>query len=100
VRRQVADALATTPLDLNALLDKARTALASPTAGGYRRRQAGVEASRMTRLLETPVEVTGPDPSPTGSCSPGWAPIWRVTITVTEPIGAALIHVALRKFVK
>jgi patatin-related protein len=65
-RRQVADALATTPLDLDTLLDKARTALASPTAGGYRRRQAGVEASRMARLLETPVEVTGPDPLPFG----------------------------------
>jgi patatin-related protein len=65
-RRQVADALATTPLDLDALLDKARTALASTAAGGYRRRQAGVEASRMARLLETPVEVTGPDPLPFG----------------------------------
>lgn len=65
-RRQVADALATTPLDLDTLLDKARKALASPAATGYRKRQAGVEATRLARLLETPVEVTGPDPLPFG----------------------------------
>lgn len=62
-RRRVADALATTPLDLDGLLSKARAALAT---GGYRTRQAAVEASRLARLLEAPVEVTGPDPLPFG----------------------------------
>jgi patatin-related protein len=65
-RRQVAEALATTPLDLGGLLGKARTALESRTAAGYRKRQAGIEAARLARLLETPVEVTGPDPLPFG----------------------------------
>jgi hypothetical protein len=30
----------------------------------------------------------------------GCAPIWRAAITVTEPIGAALVRFALRTFVK
>jgi patatin-related protein len=65
-RRRVADALAATPLDLDGLLSKARTALENQAAGGYRKRQAAVEASRLARLLEAPVEVTGPDPLPFG----------------------------------
>ena len=32
--------------------------------------------------------------------SRGRAPIWRTAITVTEPIGTALVRLALRKFVK
>jgi patatin-related protein len=65
-RRQVAETLATTPLDLTALLDKAGRALDDLAESGYRRRQARVEAARLARLLETPVEVTGPDPLPFG----------------------------------
>jgi patatin-related protein len=65
-RRQVADALATTPLVFDALLDKARQALQTDAPVAYRKRQGAVEAARLARLLEAPIEVTGPDPLPFG----------------------------------
>jgi hypothetical protein len=58
--------------------------------GRFRWLSKDYEIGRISRLLWRSLK----------DASRGRAPIWCAAITVTEPIGAALVRLALRKFVK
>jgi patatin-related protein len=62
-RRQLADTIAASSSSLAGLVSRAANQQALTA---YRRRQGRVEAARLARLLEDPVQVTGPDPLPFG----------------------------------
>jgi len=68
--------------------------------------EPGAARPSMTAASWSTPWPTGCRPAAPGSCCPrpaapadrAW--IWRAAITVTEPIGAVLVRLALRKFVK